>query len=108
MALVPIAKADHGITCKGLWQFHSVNNQWSDFQTYVNLIYFAQMQSAPSTVYSQSTDKQRVVIVGKSKARIAEMIAFVLKQNKRRFDISSSSSEDITDAATIIIEANGD
>jgi len=66
------------------------------------------MQSAPSTVYSQSTDKQRVVIVGKSKARIAEMIAFVLKQNKRRFDISSSSSEQISDAATIIIEANGD
>jgi len=66
------------------------------------------MQSAPSTVYSQSTDKQRVVIVGKSKARITEMIAFVLKQNKRKFDISSSSSEQIADAATIIIEANGD
>src|SRR5437868_1017436 len=85
-----------------------MNNRRADFQTYVNLIYFAQMQSAPSTVYSQSTDKQRVVIVGKSKARIAEMIAFVLKQNKRRFDISSSFSEQISDAATIIIEANGD
>lgn len=78
------------------------------FQTFVNLIYFAQMQSSPSTVYSQSTDKQRVVIVGKSKAKIAEMIAFVLNQNKRKFDISSSFSEQIGDSATIIIEANGD
>lgn len=78
------------------------------FQTFSNLIYFAQMQSSPSTVYSQSIDKQRVVIVGNSKARIAEMIAFVLKQNKRKFDISSSFSEQIGDAETIIIEANGD
>lgn len=36
------------------------------------------------------------------------MIAFVLKYNKRKFDISSSFSEQISDAATIIIEANGD
>ncbi|HTH58423.1 MAG TPA: hypothetical protein VL728_20390 [Cyclobacteriaceae bacterium] len=66
------------------------------------------MQSAPSTVYGQSADKQRVVIVGKGKARIAEMIAFVLKENNRKFDISASFSERISDAATIIIEANGD
>jgi UDP-N-acetylmuramate: L-alanyl-gamma-D-glutamyl-meso-diaminopimelate ligase len=66
------------------------------------------MQSAPSTVYSQSADKQRVVIVGKGKARIAEMIAFVLKQSGRKFDISASFSEQISDAATVIIEANGD
>jgi UDP-N-acetylmuramate: L-alanyl-gamma-D-glutamyl-meso-diaminopimelate ligase len=66
------------------------------------------MQSAPSTVYSQSADKQRVVVVGKSKARIAEMIAFVLKYNKRKFDISSSASEQFSDASVMIIEGNGD
>lgn len=66
------------------------------------------MQSSPSTIYNQSIDKQRVVIAGKSKARIAEMIAFVLKQSGRKFDLSTSASEQISDSATIIIEANGD
>jgi hypothetical protein len=66
------------------------------------------MQSSPSTVYNQSIDKQRVVIAGKSKARIAEMIAFVLKENKRKVDLSTSASEQFSDASTIIIEANGD
>jgi len=66
------------------------------------------MQSAPSTIYSQSIDKQRVVIAGKSKARIAEMIAHVLKQNGRKFDLSTSTTEQIADSPTIVIEANGD
>ncbi len=66
------------------------------------------MQSAPSTVYSQSIDKQRVVIVGKSKERIAEMIAHVLKMIGRKIDLSTSKSEQISDASTIVIEANGD
>ena len=66
------------------------------------------MQSSPSSIYSQSVDKQRIVVVGKSKTRITEMIAFVLKNNGRKFDISSSSSETISeDAPVIIIEANG-
>ena len=66
------------------------------------------MQSSPSSVYSQSVDKQRIVVVGKDKARIAEMIAFVLKYHHRKFDISSSATENIADGATILIEANGD
>ena len=66
------------------------------------------MQSAPSTIYSQSIDKQRVVIAGKSKARIAEMIAHVLKQSGRKIDLSTSATEQISDAPTIVIEANGD
>ena len=66
------------------------------------------MQSAPSSIYNQSVDKQRVVIVGKNKARIAEMIAFVLKQSGRKFDLSTSVSEQFSDGVTIVIEANGD
>jgi UDP-N-acetylmuramate: L-alanyl-gamma-D-glutamyl-meso-diaminopimelate ligase len=66
------------------------------------------MQSAPSLVYSQSIDKQRVVIVGKSKARVAEMIIYVLNHVGRKIDLSTSKSEHISDAVTIVIEANGD
>jgi UDP-N-acetylmuramate: L-alanyl-gamma-D-glutamyl-meso-diaminopimelate ligase len=66
------------------------------------------MQSAPSTIYSQSIDKQRVVIAGKSKARITAMIAHVLKLNKSKVDLSTSITEQISDAPTIVIEANGD
>jgi len=36
------------------------------------------------------------------------MIEFVLNQNNRKIDISASSSEKISNAVTIIIEANGD
>ena len=36
------------------------------------------------------------------------MIAFVLKQSGRKFDLSTSASEQISDGATIVIEANGD
>lgn len=36
------------------------------------------------------------------------MIAFVLNQSKRKIDVSASFSEKISDAATILIEGNGD
>src|SRR3954454_13003002 len=62
------------------------------------------MQSSPSTVYSQSIDKQRIVVVGQSSSRITQMILFVLNHFKRRFDYSTPSQEKIDGAAVIIIE----
>ncbi len=62
------------------------------------------MQSPPSTIYSQSVDKQRIVVVGQSSSRIAEMILFVLNHFKRKFDYSTPTREKISEAAIIIIE----
>ena len=62
------------------------------------------MQSSPSTVYSQSTDKQRIVVVGQSSSRITEMILFVLNHFKRKFDYSTPTNEKISEAAVIIME----
>ena len=62
------------------------------------------MQSSPSTVYSQSIDKQRIVVVGQSSSRITEMILFVLNHFKRKFDYSTPSQENISTASVIIIE----
>ncbi|MBS1682965.1 MAG: hypothetical protein JST48_14730 [Bacteroidetes bacterium] len=64
------------------------------------------MQSLPSSLYSQCVDKQRIVVVGKHKARITELIAFVLKFNKRKIDLSTQVAEHISDAPTIIIEGS--
>src|SRR5579862_8092171 len=64
------------------------------------------MQSSPSTVYSQSIDKQRIVVVGQSSSRITEMIMFVLNQYSRKFDYSTPSQERISGAAVILIEPN--
>lgn len=61
------------------------------------------MQSSPSTVYSQSIDKQRIVVVGQSSTRITEMILFVLTHFKRKFDFSTPTKEKISEAAIIII-----
>ncbi len=62
------------------------------------------MQSSPSTIYSQSLDKQRIVVVGQSSSRITEMILFVLNHFKRKFDYSTPTIEKISEAAVIIIE----
>lgn len=62
------------------------------------------MQSPPSTVYSQSIDKQRIVVVGQSSSRITAMIIHVLTYLKRHFDFSTPSRERISDAAVIVIE----
>jgi hypothetical protein len=65
------------------------------------------MQSTPSSLYQQSIDKQRVVVAGQSRARIIEMVLFVLKENGRKIDLSTSVSEQILGSPTIIVEANG-
>ena len=62
------------------------------------------MQSSPSTIYSQSIDKQRIVVVGQSSTRITEMILFVLNHFKRKFDYSTPAQEKIVGAAVMIIE----
>jgi len=62
------------------------------------------MQSSSSTVYSQSADKQRIVVVGQSSSRITEMILYVLNHFKRKFDYSTPTQEKIGSAAVIIIE----
>jgi UDP-N-acetylmuramate: L-alanyl-gamma-D-glutamyl-meso-diaminopimelate ligase len=62
------------------------------------------MQSSPSTVYSQSIDKQRIVVVGQSSSRITEIILFVLNHAKRKFDYSASGKEKFSEAPMIIIE----
>jgi UDP-N-acetylmuramate: L-alanyl-gamma-D-glutamyl-meso-diaminopimelate ligase len=66
------------------------------------------MQSSPSTVYSQSLDKQRVVVVGKSKGRIVQLITFVLAQYRRKFDYTTPSGERIADSPVILIEPASD
>ncbi len=62
------------------------------------------MQSSPSTVYSQSIDKQRIVVVGKTNSRIVEMILFVLNLYKRKVDYSTPIKEKISDSPLIVIE----
>jgi UDP-N-acetylmuramate: L-alanyl-gamma-D-glutamyl-meso-diaminopimelate ligase len=64
------------------------------------------MQSSPSHTYSQSVDKQRILVVGKSKARITEMILFVLRDYHRKFDFTTPASESFSDAPIVIIESN--
>jgi UDP-N-acetylmuramate: L-alanyl-gamma-D-glutamyl-meso-diaminopimelate ligase len=66
------------------------------------------MQSSPSTIYTQSIDKQRIVVVGQSSTRITEMILFVLNHFKRKFDYSTPAKEKISDAAVIIVEPQKD
>jgi UDP-N-acetylmuramate: L-alanyl-gamma-D-glutamyl-meso-diaminopimelate ligase len=65
------------------------------------------MQSSPSTIYSQSIDKQRIVVVGKTNTRIIQMILHVLDCNNRKFDYSTRGNEKISDAPVVIIEPNG-
>ncbi|HLZ15947.1 MAG TPA: hypothetical protein VKQ08_02860 [Cyclobacteriaceae bacterium] len=62
------------------------------------------MQSSPSTVYSQSIDKQRIVVVGQSSSRIVEMILFVLNHYKRKFDFSTPNAENLSGAIILIVE----
>jgi UDP-N-acetylmuramate: L-alanyl-gamma-D-glutamyl-meso-diaminopimelate ligase len=62
------------------------------------------MQSSPLTVYSQSIDKQRIVVVGLSSSRITEIILFVLNHFKRKFDFSVPGKEGFSDAPLIVIE----
>ena len=62
------------------------------------------MQSSPSTIYSQSIDKQRIVVIGQSSTRIVAMIMFVLNQYKRRFDFSTPNGENLSGAAVLIVE----
>jgi len=65
------------------------------------------MQSSPSHTYGQSVDKQRILIVGKSKTRITEMILFVLRDYNRKFDYTTPAGESFSDAPIVIIEADG-
>lgn len=76
--------------------------QFLNHQQFVLL--WKEMQSSPSTIYSQSIDKQRIVVVGQSSSRITEMILFVLNYFKRKFDYSTPSQEKISEAAVVLIE----
>src|SRR5579859_6536978 len=62
------------------------------------------MQSSPSSVYSQSIDKQRIVVVGQSSSRIVAMIMFVLNHYKRKFDFSTPNGENLSGAIVLIAE----
>lgn len=62
------------------------------------------MQSTPSAIYSQSADKQRIIIVGAHRSRIAQLILFVLDRNNRKCDFSTSAKEQIADASVIVFE----
>ncbi len=64
------------------------------------------MQSTPSHSYSQSVDKQRIVIVGKNKSKIAQLVLFVLEQCHHKFDCSTTTREKFTTAPIIIIESD--
>lgn len=62
------------------------------------------MQSTPSAIYSQSADKQRIIVVGAHRSRIAQFILFVLDHNRRKCDFSTPSKEQLTDASVIVYE----
>lgn len=65
------------------------------------------MQSSPSSLYQQGPDKQRVVVLGKQKSRITQLILFVLSRYQRKFDYSTPSEEKKTDSSVQIFEPAG-
>lgn len=62
------------------------------------------MQSSPSTIYSQNVDKQRILVLGKNRQRIVQLILSVLKFNNRKCSYSTPSAEVNDDSPFIIIE----
>lgn len=62
------------------------------------------MQSTPSAIYSQSADKQRIIVVGAQQSRIVQFILFVLDHNRRKFDFSTPSKEQFSDASVVVFE----
>ena len=67
-----------------------------------------EMQSSPSSIYSQSIDKQRIVVVGRSCSRIVEMVMHVLTMHNRKFDYSTPSKEKISNASVLLIQPAAD
>jgi UDP-N-acetylmuramate: L-alanyl-gamma-D-glutamyl-meso-diaminopimelate ligase len=62
------------------------------------------MQSTPSAIYSQSADKQRIIVTGANRSGITQFILFVLQFSNRKCDFSTPSKELLSDASVILFE----
>ena len=74
------------------------------FQSRNNLFYFVSMQSSPSSLYLQSVDKQRILVIGNERQAIVRFIRHVLSSHDRKFDISTAEGEQLGDASVVIAE----
>jgi len=62
------------------------------------------MQTSSLGIYQQSIDQQRILVLGKNRTRIAQIILFVLKYNNRKYSVSTPVVEKLEDSPIIIIE----
>ncbi|MBS1490593.1 MAG: hypothetical protein JSS93_08700 [Bacteroidetes bacterium] len=62
------------------------------------------MQTSSLGIYQQSLDQQRILVLGKNRTRILQIILFVLKYNNRKYSVSSPAAERFDDSPIMIIE----